>query len=200
MLFSTLFSGISFPNSNRPGPSANRVVQQPYVNQLHSSPVLLAAQNCTCSATGINLPSPKTSRTIQQDQCKAKESPAQSQKFSWSCEAVLKLLDLYQEGRFQRKFIDKVIMKKKAWDAMASKIQKSGYNVSEDQCDIKMRNLRRRFTEVEDNNNTTGAAPKTCELYEEFCNIFNDSPQIIFTVQQYAGKGQFSPMLLNWIM
>ena len=54
-------------------------------------------------------------------------------------------------------------------------MRSDGVYVTGEQCSIKFRNLKRSFTECEDNNKSTGRAPKKCDFYEELKTIFMTS-------------------------
>ena len=58
-------------------------------------------------------------------------------------------------------------------------MNKEGFKtVTGEQCDAKFRNLKRTYTKVEDNNNSTGRSPQFCEFYDELEVIFAGSDQI----------------------
>ena len=74
------------------------------------------------------------------------------QPFKWSKAAVLRLLELYQEDRYFAKFQDKATRKKVIWNEIASELRKEGIEVTGEQCNTKFRNMKRNYTECEDNN------------------------------------------------
>ncbi|KAM0727909.1 hypothetical protein ACS0PU_005378 [Formica fusca] len=56
---------------------------------------------------------------------------------------------------------NKNFLQKKVWKRKANKFTERGYNVTEDQCCVKWKNLKRKYITVRDLNNQTGGATQT---------------------------------------
>ena len=99
---------------------------------------------------------------------------------------VSKLLELYADEKFLAGFRDKITKKKQVWSYLAAAINKDpNINVSGDQCDVKVRKLKKQYHDCEEHNTKIGVTPKYCEHYNELDEIFQDSetinPRLFFT-------------------
>ena len=58
-------------------------------------------------------------------------------------------------------------MNKVIYDEIARKMREQGYNRDTEQCRNKVKNLKKHYREVKDNNKETGRGRKTCKFFEE---------------------------------
>ncbi|XP_017468850.1 PREDICTED: uncharacterized protein LOC108360900 [Rhagoletis zephyria] len=72
------------------------------------------------------------------------------------------------------KFRDPKIKKKTLWSEMARVMNLAGYNVDEDILDRKIRNMKKTYKSIKDNNskNSTGRGRVTWEYFDAFEEIF----------------------------
>ena len=92
---------------------------------------------------------------------------------------VSKLLELYADEKFSARFRDKITKNKQVWSDLAAALNKDlNINVSGDQCDVKVRKLKKRYYDCEEHNKKTGVTPKYCEHYNQLDEIFQDSETI----------------------
>ncbi|EFN86784.1 hypothetical protein EAI_00702, partial [Harpegnathos saltator] len=91
------------------------------------------------------------------------------------------LLELYKERK--EKFRDSKIKKRNLWTQIVKEMDKNGYkSLTEDILDRKLRNLKKTFRTIKDNNrkNSTGRGHITWEYYDIFEEIFLDDQTINF--------------------
>lgn len=75
---------------------------------------------------------------------------------------------------------NKNCMQKKVWKQIASNMNKTGgYNISDEQCYVKWKNLKRKYKSVRDFNNQTGRAKASWEYFEAIDEFINTKPEII---------------------
>lgn len=102
---------------------------------------------------------------------------ANKENFYWNNENTKLLLHLFQE-RYE-KFRDPKIKKKTLWTEMAVEFGKHNYkNVPEDILDRKMRNMKKTYRTIKDNQKLTGRGRITWEYFEIFENMFFDDKTI----------------------
>ena len=81
--------------------------------------------------------------------------------FQWTKKQVSKLLELYANEKFPARFREKITKKKQVWSDLAAALNKDLHiNVSRDQCDVKVRKLKKRYHDCEEHNKKTGVTPK----------------------------------------
>lgn len=67
---------------------------------------------------------------------------------------------------------------KRIWKEICSTINSIGYNITPDQCCSKWKSLKRKYTQIKDNNNRTGAANQRWIHFEMVDNILKTRPEI----------------------
>lgn len=66
----------------------------------------------------------------------------------------------------------------KVWKEICNAMNEFIPNVTPDQCYSKWKNLKRRYTQIKDNNNRTGAAPQEWIHFDAIDNILKERPEI----------------------
>ena len=93
-------------------------------------------------------------------ECQKEQETPQSQ---WTKKQVSKLLESHADEKFSARFRDKITKKKQVWSDLAAALNKDlNINVSGDQCDVKVRKLKKRYHDCEEHNKKTGVTPKYC--------------------------------------
>lgn len=69
-------------------------------------------------------------------------------------------------------------MQKTIWRKIANIFHENGYNITEEQCNIKWRNLKRRYKNVRDRNNQTGKGTEHWEYFDVIEEFINTRPEI----------------------
>ncbi|KAM0734078.1 hypothetical protein ACS0PU_012443 [Formica fusca] len=69
-------------------------------------------------------------------------------------------------------------MQKKMWKSIASNFHKRGYNITDEQCSTKWKNLKQNYKHVRDINNETGRAPETWEYFDITDEFLNTRPEV----------------------
>jgi len=69
-------------------------------------------------------------------------------------------------------------MQKKVWKRIANKFNERGYNVTEEQCCVKWKNLKRKYISVRDLNNKTGGATQIWEYFNLIDEFVNTKPEV----------------------
>lgn len=64
------------------------------------------------------------------------------------------------------------------WKRICTTINEFGYNVTPDQCCSKWRSLKRKYKQIKDNNNHTGAANQRWVHFNNIDNILKKKPEI----------------------
>lgn len=109
------------------------------------------------------------------------DSTEEDNKYSWTIKSTKLLLELYKERK--DKFRDPKIKKKNLWTEILKEMSKNGYtNLTEDALDRKLRNLKKTFRTIKDNNrkSSTGRGRISWEYYDTFEDIFSDDRTINF--------------------
>lgn len=111
----------------------------------------------------------------------ALDSTAADSKQQWTLKATKLLLELYKERK--ENFRDPKVKKRNLWRQIVHEMEKNGYtNLTEDTLDRKLRNLKKTFRTIKDNNrkSSTGRGRITWEYYDIFEEIFIDDRTINF--------------------
>ncbi|XP_072752790.1 uncharacterized protein [Anoplolepis gracilipes] len=111
----------------------------------------------------------------------ASNSTEEDNKYSWTINSTKLLLELYKERK--NKFRDPKIKKRNLWTEILREMSKNGYtNLTEDALDRKLRNLKKTFRTIKDNNrkSSTGRGRISWEYYDTFKDIFSDDQTINF--------------------
>ncbi|XP_024868154.1 uncharacterized protein LOC112452266 [Temnothorax curvispinosus] len=69
-------------------------------------------------------------------------------------------------------------MQKKIWKEIASNFKKRGYNVTDEQCPVKWKNLKQKYRSVRDANNETGSAKVSWEYFDLIDEFMNTTPEV----------------------
>lgn len=64
------------------------------------------------------------------------------------------------------------------WKDIASNFHERGYNISDEQCLTKWKNLKQKYKHVRNNNNETGRAALTWEYFDMIDEFLNSRPEI----------------------
>ncbi|XP_071576795.1 uncharacterized protein [Temnothorax nylanderi] len=102
-------------------------------------------------------------------------------KQQWTVKGTKLLLELYKERK--EKFRDPKTKKRNLWTEIVNEMGKNGYkHLTEDILDRKLRNLKKTFRTIKDNNrkSSTGRGRITWEYYDIFEEIFSDDRTINF--------------------
>ncbi|KYQ49653.1 hypothetical protein ALC60_11274 [Trachymyrmex zeteki] len=100
---------------------------------------------------------------------------------TWTVRSTKLLLKLFKERKI--KFRNPKIRKRTLWTDIMKEMQKMGYtDVNEDILDRKLRNLKKTYRTIKDNNKktSTGRGRITWEYYDTFEDIFSDDRTINF--------------------
>lgn len=103
----------------------------------------------------------------------------QDESFSWSTKSTKLFLAAYSERKLQ--FRDPKVKKKRLWQEIVGTLKEHGYtNVSEDILDRKMRNMKRSYKTIKENNkkSTTGRGRVSWEYFDTFEEIFANDKTI----------------------
>lgn len=111
----------------------------------------------------------------------ALDSTTEESNRQWTVKATKLLLELYKERK--ENFRDPKTKKRNLWTEIVNEMDKNGYkNLTEDILDRKLRNLKKTFRTIKDNNrkSSTGRGRITWEYYDIFEEIFSDDRTINF--------------------
>lgn len=111
----------------------------------------------------------------------ALDSTTEESNRQWTVKATKLLLELYKERK--KNFRDPKTKKRNLWTEIVNEMDKNGYkNLTEDILDRKLRNLKKTFRTIKDNNrkSSTGRGRITWEYYDIFEEIFSDDRTINF--------------------
>lgn len=98
-------------------------------------------------------------------------------RFQWNAETTKLLI---QEVKDKISLINKKnYMQKKVWKSIASNFHKRGYNITDEQCSTKWKNLKQKYKHVRDINNETGQSPETWEYFDMIDEFLNTRPEIL---------------------
>ena len=88
-------------------------------------------------------------------------------------------------------------MNKVIYDEIARKMREQGYNRDTEQCRKKVKNLKKHYREVKDNNKETGRGRKTCKFFEELDLILGHRPATVPTSLLDTGDSPVSASTSN---
>ncbi|XP_018308770.1 uncharacterized protein [Mycetomoellerius zeteki] len=69
-------------------------------------------------------------------------------------------------------------MRKRIWRIIANKFNQRGYNITEEQCDVKWKNLKQKYRSIRDRNNQTGTARECWEYFDIIDDFINIKPEV----------------------
>lgn len=99
--------------------------------------------------------------------------------FSWNNKNTTLLLHSYEERK--ERFRDPKVKKKCLWTEIANEFKKHNYlNMTEDILDRKMRNMKKTYRTIKDNQKLSGRGRITWDYFEIMENIFFDDKTINF--------------------
>ncbi|CAL1678838.1 unnamed protein product [Lasius platythorax] len=112
----------------------------------------------------------------QEAVCIAEEKKVST--FTWTKQATKLFLQAYFEKKEQ--FRDPKIRKKSLWTEICNIMSEQGYNVNEDAVDRKMRNMKKSYRTIKDNNkkSSTGRGRVHWEYFDIFEDIFRNDATI----------------------
>ncbi|XP_032688329.1 uncharacterized protein LOC116852256 [Odontomachus brunneus] len=99
--------------------------------------------------------------------------------FTWSIKSTKLFLEAYSERKLQ--FRDPKVRKKQLWQEIVQILKMHGYrNIDENTLDRKMRNMKRSFKTIKDNNkkSSTGRGRVSWEYYDILEQIFADDKTV----------------------
>ena len=88
-------------------------------------------------------------------------------------------------------------MNKVIYEEIAKKMREQGYNRDSEQCRNKVKNLKKHYREVKDNNKETGRGRKTFRYFEELDLILGHRPATVPTSLLDTGNGPVSATSSN---
>jgi len=94
---------------------------------------------------------------------------------SWSDSEVKALIAIWGENKIQEE-LDGAVRNQAIFDGIAKKMRQKGYDRDWKQCRNKIKNLKKEYRQVKDNNTQTGRGRKTCKNYKELDNILGHRP------------------------
>ncbi|CAH1109721.1 unnamed protein product [Psylliodes chrysocephalus] len=107
------------------------------------------------------------------------ETNLEPEHFEWTKQTTKLVLQLYMERKLQ--FRDPKIKKKSIWRDLKNKFLEKGYKgVNEDILDRKMRNMKKRYRTIKDNQQKTGASRISWDYFEMMEEIFLDDKTVNF--------------------
>ena len=88
-------------------------------------------------------------------------------------------------------------MNKVIYDEIARKMREQRYSRNTEQCRNKVKNLKKLYREVKDNNKETGRGRKTCKFFEELDLILGHRPATVPTSLLDTGDSPVSASTSN---
>ncbi|KYN29665.1 hypothetical protein ALC57_00928 [Trachymyrmex cornetzi] len=73
---------------------------------------------------------------------------------------------------------EKNYMQKRVWRIIANKFNERGYNITEEQCNVKWKNLKQKYRSIRDRNNQTGTARECWEYFDMIDDFINIKPEV----------------------
>ena len=107
----------------------------------------------------------------------------------WEDEQVRALIAIWGETNIQEE-LDGATRNKVVFKEIARKLQEQGHNKDWEQCRTKIKNLKREYRSVKDNNGETGRGRKTCKFYTELDSILGHRPASVPAVLLDTGDPQ----------
>ena len=93
----------------------------------------------------------------------------------WSDSKVRALIAIWGKSDIQDE-LDGAVRNKVVFEEIAKKLQEQGYTRDLDQCRNKIKNLKKEYRSVKDNNGETERGRKTCKFYKELDEILGHRP------------------------
>ena len=93
----------------------------------------------------------------------------------WSDDEVKALLAVWGESKIQDE-LDGAVRNKAVFVDISKKMKELGYDRDWRQCRVKIKNLKKSYRDVKDNNGETGRGRKTCKFYKELDEILGHRP------------------------
>ena len=109
----------------------------------------------------------------------------------WPDEEVKALIAIWGERNIQDE-LDGAVRNKTIFLKIAKKINEIGYDRDWEQCKNKIKNLKKQYRVVKDNNRETGRGRKSCKFYDELDAILGHRPASVPAVILDTGN-QDSP-------
>lgn len=69
-------------------------------------------------------------------------------------------------------------MQKRVQKEIASNLKKRGYNVTDEQCSVKWKNLKQKYKSVRDANNETGRATTVWDYFDLIDELMKNTPEV----------------------
>lgn len=69
-------------------------------------------------------------------------------------------------------------MQKRVWKEIANSFHEKGYNITDDQCCTKWKNLKQKYRNVRDSNKETGRSATTWEYFDMIDEFLNTRPEV----------------------
>ena len=98
----------------------------------------------------------------------------------WSDNEVRALIAIWGESDVQEE-LDGATRNKVVFQEIAKKLKEQGYNRDLEQCRNKIKNIKKEYRIVKDNNGETGRGRKTCKFYRELDAILGHRPASVPT-------------------
>ena len=112
---------------------------------------------------------------------------ATSRGSTWSNAEVKALIAVWGEGNVQEE-LDGAVRNKQVFQDISKNLQKLGYNRDWEQCQNKIKNLKKQYRVVKDHNGETGKGRKTCLFYRELDEILGHRPASVPTALLDTGS------------
>ena len=94
---------------------------------------------------------------------------------SWSDDEVKALINIWGDSKVQQE-LDGAVRNKAIYTTIAKKMKEVGHDRDWQQCKTKVKNLKREYKVVKDNNGETGRARKTCKFFNQLDEILGHRP------------------------
>ena len=94
---------------------------------------------------------------------------------AWTDEEVKALISIWGDSKIQQE-LDGAVRNKAIYTTIAKKMQENGHDRDWQQCKTKIKNLKRDYKVVKDNNGETGRARKTCKFFDQLDEILRHRP------------------------
>lgn len=94
---------------------------------------------------------------------------------TWDDEEVLALINIWADERIQQE-LDSCSRKKPVFQKISNKLSAMGYTRSHQQIREKIKQLKKKYKKVKDNNNRSGQNRISCTYFQELDSILGDRP------------------------
>ena len=115
----------------------------------------------------------------------------------WTDNEVKALIGLWGESDVQEE-LDGAVRNKVVYEEIAKKMRQQGYNRDWGQCRNKIKNLKKEYRVVKDNNKETGRGRKTCKFFSELDRILGHRPATVPASLLDTGAGESSATATNF--